>query len=64
MELFLLMGINYVDEPRLGRECHERRKRLETTLNKAGYSDVRRKLLRSFAQNGLGRDVVVYARRV
>ncbi|HEY8529783.1 MAG TPA: class I SAM-dependent methyltransferase [Paenibacillaceae bacterium] len=63
MELFLLMGINYVDEPQRGRECHEKRKRLEITLNKAGYNDVRRKLLRCFAQNGLGRDVVVYARK-
>ena len=64
MELFLLMGINYVDEPQRGGECHERRKRLEITLHRSGRNDVRRNLLRSFAQNGLGRDVIVYARKI
>jgi len=63
MELFLLMGINYVDEPSRGKECHAMRKRLEISLYRSGYNDVKRRLLRSFAQNGLGRDVVVYARK-
>lgn len=63
IDLFLAMGDNYVDNPSLGRTCHLRRVRLETTLDAAGAGDIRRALYRSIASAGLGRDAIVFARR-
>jgi hypothetical protein len=59
MELFLLMGDDYVTNSQLGPACHARRKRLEAALP----IELRRALYRSFASVGLGRNCVVIARR-
>jgi SAM-dependent methyltransferase len=59
MELFLLMGDDYVSNSQLGPECHARRKRLEAALP----IELRRALYRGFASVGLGRNCVVIARR-
>jgi 2-polyprenyl-3-methyl-5-hydroxy-6-metoxy-1,4-benzoquinol methylase len=64
MELFLLMGENYVGNETLGRECHTRRKRLDLTLERAEMGDVRRRLYGALARAGLGRDACITARLV
>jgi 2-polyprenyl-3-methyl-5-hydroxy-6-metoxy-1,4-benzoquinol methylase len=64
MELFLLMGENYVGNETLGRACHDRRKRLDLTLERAGGGDTRRKFYGALARTGLGRDACIIARLV
>ena len=59
MEMFLLMGENYVDVPNVGRQCHERRVRFERNLP----SELRRAMYRGLAQAGVGRDCVVFAKK-
>lgn len=59
MEVFLLMGDNYVGNPEVGSECHRRRMSFEMALP----DDLRRKLYRSLADLGIGRDCLVFARR-
>ena len=59
MELFLMMGEDYVGRPELGRDCHARRRRLEASLP----TPMRRRLYRALAAEGLGRNCVVVARR-
>lgn len=63
MELFLLMGENYVGDDSLGRECHSRRKRFDLALEKAGLGHVRRKLYGALAKAGLGREAIIVARK-
>jgi SAM-dependent methyltransferase len=63
LELFLLMGDNYVGDDELGRICHGRRKTMEFNLAAAGMSSVKRDLYRSLASVGLGREVCMYGRR-
>lgn len=63
MELFLLMGENYVANGELGRACHEKRKRLDVTLERADLGDVRRRLYGALARAGLGRDACIIARQ-
>jgi len=63
MELFLLMGDRYVGDDELGRACHARRKRLETTLHAAGAGALQGELYRALAGLGLGREIQVLARR-
>ncbi len=61
MELFLLMGKNYLQEPELGRECHAMRMELELNLLRTGNSAVLDKLYDSLAEAGFGRHTVIMA---
>ncbi len=63
MELFLLMGENYVGNDTVGKDCHARRKRFDLSLEKAGMGDTRRKFYRALANAGLGREAIVIARK-
>ncbi len=63
MELFLLMGEDYVGNDELGRACHARRKRLERTLDRAGLSGLKRGLYEALAALGIGREIQVVARK-
>lgn len=60
MELFLLMGDDYVTHSELGRECHARRRRLESALP----TEQRRAWYRKLAEQGMGRNCVVVAQKL
>lgn len=63
MELFLLMGDNYIGSDELGRICHGKRKRAEMLLEKSGLGSMKSELYDQFAALGIGREVVTYARK-
>jgi len=63
MEWFLLSGDNYVDNPELGRVCHSRRKRFELALANAGQRELKAEIYSNLAELGLGREIVIYARK-
>jgi SAM-dependent methyltransferase len=63
IDLFLLMGDNYVGNDPLGRECHAKRKALEINLEKAGLSQLKRSLYQSFADLGIGREIQIVSRK-
>jgi 2-polyprenyl-3-methyl-5-hydroxy-6-metoxy-1,4-benzoquinol methylase len=63
MELFLLMGDNYVGNDETGRTLHAKRKRFDLAFARAGRDDARRALYRALAQAGLGRLAIVTARK-
>jgi SAM-dependent methyltransferase len=58
MELFLLMGDDYVGNPELGTICHEKRINFELSIS----TELRRKIYKSMAESGIGRDLMVFAR--
>lgn len=58
MELFLLMGEDYIADRALGRELHERRRRLDLALEPA----LRRQIGRAWVAAGVGRNTTVVAR--
>jgi 2-polyprenyl-3-methyl-5-hydroxy-6-metoxy-1,4-benzoquinol methylase len=60
MEFLLLMGINYVDHPSEGKTAHAMRRRFEMVMPKP----MRQALYRAYAAQGLGRNVLVTARRI
>lgn len=64
MELFLLMGDNYVGDPALGRACQAKRKAFELAMDAAGLSGLKTRLYQALAGLGIGRTVVTLARRV
>ena len=64
IDLFLLMGDNYIGNDDLGRSCHKRRKNFENSLRANGDNELLEILYSNFAKLGLGREVVIYAQRV
>lgn len=59
MEVFLLMGEDYVRDAQVGARCHERRRSLEEALP----AQVRRRIYAALAREGLGRNCLTVARR-
>lgn len=59
MELFLLMGDDYRNDPAVGREVHRRRRRADLALDPT----TRRALGRAWAAAGIGRNSLIVARK-
>ncbi|HET6328233.1 MAG TPA: class I SAM-dependent methyltransferase [Planctomycetaceae bacterium] len=59
MELFLLMGENYVGDAAKGGACHKRRVELELGLP----PHLRRQMYQAFAETGVGRNILMFGRR-
>lgn len=57
MELFLLMGYDYINNKEIGKECHVARVNFETALP----PDFRRSFYENLAKIGIGRKIIVYA---
>ena len=61
MELFLMMGEDYIGKDDIGRACHNRRKRFDLAFEAAGLSEARRAFYRALASAGMGREAVLIA---
>jgi 2-polyprenyl-3-methyl-5-hydroxy-6-metoxy-1,4-benzoquinol methylase len=60
MELFLLMGENYVGDPEVGSRCHARRVQFDLGLTPA----LRRKIYSALGSAGVGRDCLVFGKKL
>ena len=63
IDLFLLMGKNYIGNDMLGRECHSLRKDFETHLSKSNEIDFKDKLYQKFLEVGIGREIIIYGKK-
>jgi len=63
IEMFLLMGEDYIGHPEVGRACHGRRMTFERALIDAGRTEELARLYRALAQAGLGRTCGILARK-
>lgn len=59
MEMFLLMGDDYIGDSKLGSVVHQKRCNLELAMS----SDFRRKLYTALASVGIGRNITTFARK-
>ncbi|MCC4832689.1 class I SAM-dependent methyltransferase [Shewanella sp. 10N.7] len=64
LELFLLMGDNYVGNRETGKECHKRRVQFELNLRKLGEEKTLKKFYQSLAEVNLGRQITCYAKAI
>jgi SAM-dependent methyltransferase len=64
IDLFLLMGDNYVGNDELGRNCHAKRKQLELNIDRAESSDRKRDIYRQLADWGIGREVFIVGKSI
>jgi len=62
LELFLLMGENYVGNDRLGRKMHGKRKGVDLALT-AFDNNLKKQLYKNFAELGIGRDITIYGQK-
>lgn len=60
MEFFLLMGYDYVENPVIGNECHNRRMNFEMSIP----PELRRKIYKALAGVGVGRGILIFAKKV
>lgn len=63
MEMFLLMGEDYLGNDPLGRSCHAKRMAFELNLAAGGMKEFRRELYRFLASWNVGREVVLFAQK-
>lgn len=63
IDMFLLMGDNYIGNDELGRVCHTKRMSFEKAMNRSGLGNVLAGLYAAFASQGVGREVVMYAKK-
>lgn len=63
LEMFILMGENYLGNSKIGRSIHKKRILFEKNLKNAGMSDFKHKLFELFAEKGIGRNIIVYAKK-
>ncbi len=63
MEVFLLMGDNYVGNDSLGRACHGRRKQLELNLKLGKLEALKHTMYATLAEHGIGREIVMLAKK-
>ncbi|MEN6325468.1 MAG: class I SAM-dependent methyltransferase [Syntrophomonas sp.] len=62
IDIFLLMGDNYIGNDELGRQCHKKRKQLELNVDRADQSLVKREIYRILADIGIGREIFFIAK--
>ena len=61
LELYPLMGEDYISNPKIGREIHLKRVRFEKWLYETNNHDFKDALYEYFAQLGIGREIEVFA---
>jgi len=61
IDVFLLMGDNYIGDESLGRACHHRRMAFERAVTRGGGSRLLSELYSRLADLGLGREIVMFA---
>ena len=64
LEMFLLMGKQYVGDPSVGREIHEQRMLFEKNLRDTGRTSTLHDFYRALADLNLGRQVLLIAQKV
>lgn len=64
IDIFLLMGVNYIGNDKKGRQCHGYRKTFEKNLHKAGKNNLKRELYNKLSQLGIGREIIIIAKKI
>jgi SAM-dependent methyltransferase len=61
IDLFLLMGDNYIDNNELGRVCHNKRVKFEMAMKLSGSGHILDEFYSGLSKMNIGREVVIYA---
>ena len=64
IDIFLLMGDNYIGNDKIGRLCHTKRMNFEKSFGINETEELLEGLYTDFAKRGIGREVIMYARKL
>ena len=64
LEMFMLFGLNYLNNEKIGQKIHSMRMNFEMTLSSTNHNSLKRKLYAYFAKQGLGRAIIMYAQKM
>jgi 2-polyprenyl-3-methyl-5-hydroxy-6-metoxy-1,4-benzoquinol methylase len=64
LELFLLMGNDYVKDGEIGKEKHQERMRMELNFMKNNGLELKQKIYQKFADLEIGRRLIIYAKKI
>src|SRR3989344_2238713 len=63
LEIFLLMGMDYRKNNKLGKKVHMLRKNFEMSLHDVGLDELRGKIYQKLAEIGVGRTFTIFAQK-
>jgi len=63
LELYLLMGMNYLQNSKIGTQVHKSRMEMENNFTKVGQTKLKRSIYQFFASLGIGRTLIIYAKK-
>jgi len=63
LELFLLMGDDYLKNEKIGKKIHQKRINLEINLMAEKNGKIKKELYGKFAEIGIGRTSIIYAKK-
>ena len=63
LELFLLMGDDYLKSEKIGKKIHQKRINLEMNLMIDENRGIKKKIYEKFAEIGIGRTAIIYAKK-
>jgi len=63
LEIFLLMGDDYLDNESIGKKIHEKRMKFEKNLMMNDKSLIKKIIYQKFAEIGIGRTAIIYAQK-
>ena len=61
LEMFLLMGFDYINNSKIGLKKHQERIKFEQNLNEQNAQKLKQKIYQKFAEIGIGRRAIIYA---
>lgn len=62
LELFILMGEDYIKNKKLGKKIHAKRVLFETNMIKAGKNQLKRDIYSKLSELNIGRSIIMYAK--
>lgn len=62
IDLFLLMGDNYIESPSIGKICHTRRKNFELNLIQSNAIELKNTIYKQLFNVGIGREIEILAK--
>ena len=63
LEFFLLMGHDYIKNPKIGKKIHLERIQFEKNFEKRKEGQVKRTIYQKLAEIGIGRTAIIYAKK-
>ena len=63
IDMFLLMGENYIGNDDIGRKCHAFRMNFEQAIIGSGANELMSKMYSALGEIGVGREIVMYAQK-